>query len=400
MVPLRARESARRALDAPDPVDALLARIRSADTPYQAWAAVALADAGDARHRPVGRAMAQALRADLPPRPSDWEHGDVACFALLADHALTREERQHVTGAVPPPHDDPGRRARFYASPLYVYLTARGLAGDLPDAERLAALVADDARQTAPRPATDLPSLILQLATALELGQVRPVEDGLLRAVHAQLITSAGEPEGAIAVRWLLEHYGGRWPASPDATALQAAAERYAGTYDPTAVAPDEMRPEVAVMRLETLAGRRADYRLLRAAHVTQEVAARVAQRRFTAAVAYAVSAAVLWGVPAWLLVDKVGAAPGLTYGAAFMTWAPTTLWATLWEYGRLRRDGALAGTIALCLGYYAYVAYVALTGGTLEITGKEAVEVIAPVVIGTMFGAAPALRTPSADPR
>jgi hypothetical protein len=342
--------------------------------------------------------MVTDLRAGLPARPSDWEHGDVACFALLADDALTQEERRQVADAVPPPNEDPARRARFYASPLYVYLTARGLAGELPYAARLAAFVSQNAIQTAARPSTDLPSLVLQLATALELSPVIPVDDALLRAVHARLITSAGEPDGAIAVLWLLERYGARWPSGPQAAALKEAAERYAGSYAPTEPLPDEVRPEIAVMRLETLVSRDADYRLVRAADVAREVTARVGRRHLAAAASYAMSLGVLWGAPAWALVEKAGASPGLAFGVAFVTWAPSALWAVLWEYGRLRRDRALAGTVALCLCYYAYVGYVALTGGTLEITGREAVQVIVPVVIGTMFGAAPALSEPARE--
>jgi len=394
MVPLSSRVIARTLRGDQNAVDALLARARAADTPYQAWAAVALVHAGDVRHHQVGRAIMNALRTELPTTPSNWEHGDVACFAVIADDALTQQERRKVAESVPPANDATELRARFYSSPLYVYLTARGLAGDLPDAARFAALVAAEAAHTAARPATDLPSLILQLATALELTPILTVNDSLLRAVHARIVASVGEPEGAIAIRWLLEHYIGRWPSSRDAVDLRKAAERYAAKFDPTAIEPAQLRPEVAVMRLETLTAGAVSYRLVRAADVQREVAANLRHRHLIAAGAYAASLAMVWGGSAWVLVAMAGVARGLAWGIAFVAWAPSTLWATLWEYGRLRRDGALAGTIALCLCYYSYIGYVALTGGTIEINFTRAMEVIAPVVIGAMFGAAPAIRS------
>ena len=396
MVPLSLRDSATPLLGAPEALDALLARVRAADTLYQAWAAVALIHAGDARHRRVGREMARALRAKLPSRSADWEHGDVACFAVLADATLTQEERTHVVRAVPKPNDQVERRARFYNSPLYVYLSARGLAGELPDAARLAAFVVRDATQMVALPGSDLTSLVLQLATVLELQPVMTVDAELLKAMHARLVTGSGEPQGAIAVRWLVERYAGKWPGGPDATELRLVAERYGARYDPTAVSPNELRPEVAVMRLETLVGRESDYRLVQSADVRREVAAQVGRRHIVASGAYAVSLAVLWGAPAWALVAKAGAPLGITLGTALMTWVPSALWATLWEYGRLRRDGTLAGTVALSLSFYAYLAYVVLSGSTLGITFSEAVQAIVPVVIGTMFGAAPALREAS----
>jgi hypothetical protein len=126
---------------------------------------------------------------------------------------------------------------------------------------------------------------------------------------------------------------------------------------------------------------------------VRGEVVAGVRRRHSVAAGSYAVTLGVFWGVPAWLLAAKAGAPLGFTIGVALMAWGPSSLWATLAEFGRLRRDGALAGATALAALYYLYLAYVTLTHGTLEITGKDAVLAILPVLVSTMIGAAPAMR-------
>jgi hypothetical protein len=374
-------------------LEGLLTRLGSSDTPYRAWAAVALTHATDARHRPWGGALLRHLRDELPPLNADLEQGDLVAYAIIASECLTTEERTRIARALPLPHVEQAARSRFYDSPLYVYAAARWLATELPDAVRLATFAAESAAATAERAGTDITDLTLRLATVFELAGASPVPDALLRAVHARLVAQPGDPQAAIVLRWLLERYRPMWPATAPAKALRVMVEGYVEVDYPTSLTAEALRLEVAAMQLETVTVRSPEYRFVSRDQVAGEVSARIGRQRVAAALAYAFCLAVLCVVPpVWLaLYDGlpwVSAASG-----ALGLWVPAACWSTLAALGRRRRDGAFASAVALAVAYNVFAAYAALSEDPklLDFASKDALFAFIPVVITTVFGALPA---------
>jgi uncharacterized membrane protein YhaH (DUF805 family) len=372
----------------------LIAKLHDTDTPYAAWAAIALSRSPDARYRAVGRNLAIRLRDQMPARDVDLEHAHLAGYAMLATEYLTAEQRTRIADALPAPHAQLASRSRFYSSPLYVYLSTRGLAADLPDPQRLAQFVSEDASATADHPGTDVPDLALRLATVFELASVLSIPTRLLRAFHARLVTSEDNAQAAIAVHWLLARYANMWSSSDEAVALHHAAVQFVEAHCPATVIVDTLSLKASAMRLETVALRANDYVLVTQETVRQAVSGRLGQQRIMASLAYAFSFAVLAAAPIWF-VSRGRLPPGVGVAASAGLWIPATLWAVLIAYGRRRHDRALGGAVALAMCYYVFAIYAAATGSAslLTIASTDALLTLIPVVVTTVIGALPARR-------
>lgn len=370
-----------------DTVEALLSRVRGVDSPYQAWAAVALMSASSSGLQEVGAQIAARLQEELPV---DLEHGDLVCCALLRQVAQPGARCQEVTALLPVPHLDRVGRSRLFDSPLYIYLITRGLVRELPWGPTLAALVAHDAQDAAEDPGSDLTRLVFHLATLLELRQRSSAPSALIRQIRARIIISSGDPEEAIALRWLIERYRSWWPAGSDAAELLTTCTDYVGKHfclrDPRA-----LRPHVAVMLLETLAGEEHSYRFLSEADVEREVSARLGPRRAAIAVACVIAAGVLAGAPQVVGVWLWDLSPWMAVVATISLLIPIGTWIVQGLYARPRQEKLWIGLI-LGLGYYGAALYasVADDAQVLELLGGESsLTTIAIILLEVIIAAA-----------
>jgi hypothetical protein len=374
----------------------LVARLRASDTPFQAWAATILLTSQDKRFHSLGEEIVLALCSAIPPDVAAYDHADLACYALLSARCLDRDQRVTIGKALPFPNADRGKRSRFFSSPLYIYLVIRGMGGELPQVEGFGEFVVKDAYETALREGTDIPALMLQLATALELKTVTPIPARLLKAIHGRLVVAKGDPEAAIAVRWLLERYESELLGGPEESKeLRKFAESFVERFESPLVDGDTVREEIAAMRLESLLLARPKYRLVTEALLRENVAEAVSWHRAGTAAAYsALLAIVLVGSAVYLQrAYDFQALPAVF--AVVGVWIPSALWASLASFGRDRIDGSLVGAIGLAVCYYVFAAWGAFSKNEdiIDASRGEALYAFFPVVLMSVFGAWPARR-------
>src|SRR6185437_12923689 len=170
--------------------------------------------------------------------------------------------------------------------------------------------------------------------------------------IHARLVASAGNPDAALSVRWLLNRYIDRWPSGPEATTLRRAAEEFVERYAPITADVSGLRLEVAAMQVETAVLQPPNYRLVSDAIVQREVNARLTRQRLANALVYAAMLSVVCGIPAWWLVVRSGLPVVAAIAAALGLWLPVAAWSTLAHFDR-RPSIELPGAVAFAVIYY-----------------------------------------------
>lgn len=341
------RDREQRVGDAPlglMPPDGLAPRLANADTPYRAWAAVALLTADAPRHRAEGRRLATEL-ADALPGISDLEHADLAGYALIDGAGfLPSVQQERLRGAVPLPHPQRGRRSKFYDSSVYVYLLARGTGSKLVWTSDLVRHIDEELSRLGESASPDLVEFALVVAARLELAGVAPIREETFRRLRGLVTGSPDSREGAVALRWLLELYGDRWPLGADAAALRqdvrVAAGRSASGYAPDA---DE-RLALAAMQLEVGTRRDPEFRLTTRADEFAVVARHLGWRRWSEGAAYLFGIAAFAGGPAIAAVKAGWFNPLVGWATALGWGVPAAVWAVLLVLGR-PRDTMVLGT-------------------------------------------------------
>ena len=372
-------------------INVLLEDIIAADTPHRAWAAVMLCDSSDSRHHRMSQSILTELRAGVPRTTTDsidLEHADLACLAMISAKALSTDERARIVSKLPKPNSDRALRSRFYDSPLYVYLVVRGFAADLQNARDIGEFVIGDAKRAIGLTGTDIPDIVLQLATLIELLPVLPMPDDLTQSARARLLAADLNGEAAIAVRWLIELYGRRWPPGHDAASLRSTARLLAERFEPIVITPGALRPEVALMRLEVATHQQQRYRLVSEASLREEISSGIRRHRVASVFAYAVVFALpLIAVARYFHVPRLPAIASLA-----CAWMPLTLWAGLATFGRRRKDASLAGAVILSLIYYGFAVFATISGNPtlIEAASRDVLIQVVPSALMTLFGAWP----------
>lgn len=339
------------------PPDVLTGQLTTADTPYRAWAAVALLTAAVPRHRAEGRRLVNEL-ADSMQEAAQLQHADLVGYALLdGAGVLAPQQQEELRAALPRPNRERTRRAKLYGSSTYVYLLARGVGVTLAWRADLVRHIDEELERVIEHVAPDLVELALLVAARLELAGVIPLPDESLRRLRGRVMGAGESCAAAVALRWLLELYGARWPAGVDAESLRHALRTYAESAG-SDIPPADDRLALLAMQLEVGTRRDPEFRLTTRADRDAALAAHLGRRRVTEGAAYLLAIAVVAGGPAMAAVNAGWLVPMVGWAAALGWGIPAAVWATLVVLGR-RRDVMVLGTgVVIGLAYAAMAFY------------------------------------------
>jgi hypothetical protein len=287
------------------------------------------------------------------PQGADLQHADLAAYALLDGAGfLSPEQQERLRSALPRPHAERLQRARLFDSSAYTYLLARGVGAALPWSTDLVRLVDHALDGLTDRVSPDLVDLALLLAARIELAATMPVPDDTFRRVRGRVAGAESSQHGAVALRWLLELYHGRWPGGDQAKELVETAGRYAGSAAGVLSTAVDDRPALLAMQFETISRRDAEYRLTSRAGEEAAIAARLGRRRWTEAAAYLVCIAVFAGGPMVAAVNAGWLEPRIGWAGALGLGFPAVAWALLVVLGRSREITVLGAGVTLGLLY------------------------------------------------
>ena len=358
----------------PESPDLLAARLTSEDTPFRAWAAVALTTAAAARYRAEGKRMAVEL-ADWTPETGDLQHADLAAYSILERTGfLTEEQRGRLREALPLPFREPERRARLYRSSTYLYLLARGVGPTLGCAVDLVRVIDDEIEAATERPSPDLTELSLLVAARFELAEISPVGEEAIRRTTGRIAGAERSWEAAAALRWLLEMYNNRWPSGEVGDRLREVARSFVESAATMVPAPGDVRPAVAAMLLEVATRRNPEFKLVSRADEEAALVARLRNRRGFEAAAYLFVITVVVGGPMYAAVQAswFGALVGVA-GALGLA-VPLAVYALLVVLGRPRDTVSLGVGVTTGFLYWAVALYAGHAGeaGWLQVLGGE----------------------------
>lgn len=338
--------------------DFIVGQLASTDTPFRAWAAVALLTAANARHREEGQRVLIEL-ADLMPQEAELQHADLAAYAMLDGAGyLSPEQQARLRSALPRPHADHLRRARIFESGTYTYLLARGVGTVLPWARDLVHHVDYELEGLTDRVSPDLVEVALLLAARIELAATVAVSEDALRRVRGRVAGAENSRLGGIALQWLLEVYHDRWPKGDDAGELLLTARRYVGRAASGLPPTVDDRVALLVMQLETLSRREAEYRLISRTDEEAATAARLGRRRWTEAAAYLLCVVVLSGGPMVMAVNAGWFDQRVGWAGALGVGLPAAVWALLVVLGRAPEVTVIGGSLTLGLLYFGAALY------------------------------------------
>lgn len=364
-------------------------RISNLDHAFQAWAADALIASGNSARKSYGKEWVQRIRVSVAERA---EHGDLACRGVLAKY-LDDANRTDLLSAFPDALAPQEIRSRFFRSPAYLYLVARGLGKNVPSCAKIVEIVCESIQNECR--GHDFPALALRVATLLELRGEEGLDSRVAQGLHAAMLTASSK-DAVIALRWLLDRYSDALNANDEAAAFRMAGERKISGHDVSAFDLEDLTPEALVMRFEIWTRSSPNYIAIPAGEIEARVSRALGWHRVGAAIAYAGLTFGIFGFVAhWAVIKH--ALPVTTGVLATASLAvPCALWLILSVLGRATRGEALVVGVIVGALYFGVAIYAAITTNLtlLTIIGNAVTEIVLVTVTTVAAGAQAVERT------
>lgn len=355
------------------------------DTPYRAWAAAALLSSQHAHRRVQGKRLATEL-ADQLPALQDLHHADlVTCAILDGVGFLSLLKQEEWRSVLPRPHRQRSSRSRLFQSSPYLYLIARGTGTGFMYASELAAVLDEEIDAITSSSTPDLVDLVLLLAARWELEGPASLREDRIRASTGRVAGAGLAPEGAIALRWLLEVYHGAWPEGQAAAQLRSAATSYVGELGTHSVGEPQARPVMTAMLLELSTRAEPQLRLVSQEEQETEIARRLGKRRWTEAAAYLFVIAAMAGGTMYSGVQAGWFGPVVGWAGALGFGIPAALLAVLTVMGRPRNVAVLGFGVSLGATYIAAALYAGATQSTNLLQALQAEGAIFELLIAVL---------------